>query len=215
MVTLLLRLPLPLLVLALVMAGTAPVDAQLYRWVDEDGNVHFTDSLPPERARDARRVYSRDGTPIDDVERAPTEEELRERERQRQLDEERRAREEETRRQQAEYDRMLIRTFTDEEHLKQVREDRLEAMAAQQRVLNIRNDRDREELNTLRQRAARAERTGQEDPDAVYARIRRTQERIEERETRIGELDEAMGSLEAEFDDHLQRLRELRAEGRF
>ncbi len=210
--TFLFRLPLALLVLALAMTSAPPIDAQLYRWVDDDGNVHYSDTLPPERIRESRRVYSRDGSPVGEVERAPTEEELRERERERRLEEERQAREAEARRQQAEYDRMLLRTFTGEAHLERVREERLDAMTAQQRVLNIRNDRDREDLAALRQQAAQAERTGQGDPEAIYTRIRRTQERIEERNARMEELEQSMNSLNAEFDGHRDRLRELQAE---
>jgi Xaa-Pro aminopeptidase len=213
MVTLLLRIPLPMLFLALAVMAASPADAQVYRWVDEDGNVHYTDSLPPERARDARRVYSRDGSPIREVERAPTEAELREREQRRRLAEERQAEEREARRQQAEYDRMLLRTFNDENHLERTREDRLEAMAAQQRVLRIRNTRDQEELEELRERAAQAERTGQGDPEAIYSRIRRTEARIAERNERMAELDRGMDQLDQEFDNHLKRFRELRQDG--
>ncbi|MCC5857229.1 MAG: DUF4124 domain-containing protein [Ectothiorhodospiraceae bacterium] len=207
--TLLLRLMPPML-LAITLAGVSSVDAQLYRWVDEDGNVHYTDRLPPERAPDARTVYSRDGAPIEEVERAPTEEELAEQERQRRLEQARLEQEQETRRQQAEYDRMLLRTFNDEAHLQNVRQERLDALEAQQRMLRMRNARDGEELESRGGRGAPGGRAGGGGPAALYARIRRTEERMAEREARMADLERGMDHLNREFDGHLQRFRELK-----
>ena len=44
-------------ILALVMmcVAGAPSAAQLYRWVDENGNVHYSDQPPPPQARSAQR----------------------------------------------------------------------------------------------------------------------------------------------------------------
>jgi len=36
--------------------GTPAANAQSYRWVDRDGNVHFTDTPPPASAKDVRKV---------------------------------------------------------------------------------------------------------------------------------------------------------------
>lgn len=38
-----------LLVLALLLGVVLPAEAQIYKWVDENGQVHFTDSPPPNR----------------------------------------------------------------------------------------------------------------------------------------------------------------------
>jgi len=44
-----------LLLAILMMAAAASAGAQLYRWTDDKGKVHFSDSPPPPGARDVRK----------------------------------------------------------------------------------------------------------------------------------------------------------------
>lgn len=57
-------------------AGAVKVSPRLYKWVDEKGQAHFTDSLPEEALSQARTEYSRQGTEVRSVERALTPAEL-------------------------------------------------------------------------------------------------------------------------------------------
>lgn len=55
-------------------AWTAPADAQkVYRWVDENGVVHFGDSIPPEYSKERHEVLDNRGmrTTVNDTEGAP------------------------------------------------------------------------------------------------------------------------------------------------
>ncbi len=201
---------------AALSAPLQSAEGQLYRWVDEDGAVHYTDSLPPERARDGRRVYSRGGIAEEDIEAAPTEEERQAlREEQRRQEEEaaaqRRAREE-----QAAYDRFLLRTYTGTEHIRRARESRLERLDHSRGLLQDRLERDRNDLSELRSQAAEAERGGHSEAalDTLYTRIERLQRRIDARERDLMELDREEDELLAEFQAHLERYRELEAEQR-
>lgn len=56
-------------------AAAVKVAPKLYRWVDEKGQAHFTDSLPEEALAQARTEYSRQGTEVRTVNRALTAEE--------------------------------------------------------------------------------------------------------------------------------------------
>lgn len=51
------------LVTALVAAGASPADAaaKVYRWVDEQGVVHFGDAIPPEYSRQPHEVLDNRG----------------------------------------------------------------------------------------------------------------------------------------------------------
>jgi len=70
--------------LAAAALSTSVVSAQrLYRWVDENGNVHFGDRIPPEYADRDRSVLNSQGIAIDREEGAITDEELEAIERQR------------------------------------------------------------------------------------------------------------------------------------
>ena len=64
---------------ALVATGAAEAQKaptkKLYRWVDKDGKVQFSDSLPPEAIDQARTEMSNTGRVVADVDRALTPEE--------------------------------------------------------------------------------------------------------------------------------------------
>ena len=40
--------------MAVLLAGAAAVDAQPYRWTDEKGGIHYTDTVPPASAKDVQ-----------------------------------------------------------------------------------------------------------------------------------------------------------------
>jgi hypothetical protein len=63
-------------------AAAVKVAPKLYRWVDDKGQVHFTDSLPEEALQQGRTEYSRQGTEVRTVERALTPAELAEKQKQ-------------------------------------------------------------------------------------------------------------------------------------
>jgi hypothetical protein len=54
-----------------------PAAAQLYKWTDANGKVHYTDSMPPEATDNARKEISPDGTVRKSVDRALTADERR------------------------------------------------------------------------------------------------------------------------------------------
>lgn len=49
------------IVAAILFLTGAEVSAQVYRWVDQDGKVHYTQTPPPPEARDAQRKNFRGG----------------------------------------------------------------------------------------------------------------------------------------------------------
>jgi len=45
-----------LLLVALAAIGTTSAHAEVYKWIDEDGNVHFTDTPPPNQETEEVRI---------------------------------------------------------------------------------------------------------------------------------------------------------------
>jgi len=107
----------PLTVVAALLAGVKLVDAGAYRWVDAEGRVHYSDTIPAEQVGSGYRLYDEEGRQVSVVEAARTEQEI-----QRALEREAKAAE------QARRDRILLATFTSEEDIKFVRDDRLAAL---------------------------------------------------------------------------------------
>jgi Spy/CpxP family protein refolding chaperone len=66
-----------LLASAVVLAGTSPARAAMYKWVDEKGVVHYTDKMPPEAVDKASVELSPQGIPVKKTEKALTPEQRR------------------------------------------------------------------------------------------------------------------------------------------
>ena len=53
-----------------------PAQARMYRWVDEKGQVYYSDRIPPQYVNKERREYDDRGHLISTVEAAKTKEQL-------------------------------------------------------------------------------------------------------------------------------------------
>ncbi len=95
---------------AVLLAGTNPAQAVLYKWVDEKGVTHYTDKMPPEAVDKASVELNSQGVPLKKTDRALTPEQRRaiadDQERQRQV-----AKQQE---EIARRDRALLSTYTSE-----------------------------------------------------------------------------------------------------
>lgn len=60
------------LILMTLLAFTANADSEIYKWVDEQGNVHYSD-YPPPATREAEVVEATPGPSEDEIERAQQE----------------------------------------------------------------------------------------------------------------------------------------------
>lgn len=107
----------PLTLIGVLLTGVKLVDAGSYRWVDAEGRVHYSDMVPAEQVRMGYRVYDAYGRELSVVEAARSEQEI-----ELALMREAKAAE------QARRDRILLATFTSEEDIKFVRDDRLAAL---------------------------------------------------------------------------------------
>lgn len=93
---------------------------QLYRWVDDKGQVHFGDKIPPEYAKQARDELNKQGMVTKSMPREPTAEDLE------RLRAEEAQREEDERR--AAHDRNLLKLFSSVADLQAQREERLSTL---------------------------------------------------------------------------------------
>lgn len=201
-----------LTIASLLLSASANADGQLYRWTDEDGNVHYSDRLPADRAPDGRDVYDRAGRHLERIDAALSDEERalkQERERQ---EREAQALAEERAAEQAEYDRMLRHTYTHPDEIRAARDERVDTLEAATTLAESRIDRYREELKRLREEAARLERRSGGDPAPVYERIEEVRERIAGQKRFIERRKADMADMRETFQGHIERLEELQAQ---
>lgn len=114
----------PIIVLSLAMA--LPAAAKTYRWVDENGRVHYGDHIPAKYAQQEAQQINERGVVVDERNRPMTEEErAAQRERERQTEEARRAEEE-----QARYDQFLLSTYSTRDQIILRRDEQLTILDA-------------------------------------------------------------------------------------
>jgi len=132
----------------LLLSGAASVhagDGQLYRWVDQDGVVHFGDSIPPEYAKNERHVVNEYGVTVNTLPAQMNEEQLAEKRRLEAMAEaeQKRAVELEQR------DSILLDTYLSIDEIEALRNRRKELLDGQIRVTEIYLANLREKLKRL------------------------------------------------------------------
>ncbi|WP_162267999.1 DUF4124 domain-containing protein [Thiohalocapsa sp. ML1] len=205
------RLPtalrLGMLLALLLVSGAAPLAApQLYRWVDDQGNIHYSDVMPPTEVEKGHTQLSPEGLRVRTVAPAKTPEQIQ---REREL-ERLRAQQQRMLDQQRADDRVLLNTFQSVDDLIMTREGNLSDIdtMVQFKKANIRRQQDW--LAQLRADAADLERKGERVSDQLKERIASTERSIEEALTSIVAREQQKQEIRAKFDRDLKRLRQLK-----
>lgn len=133
------------------MLGSLAVGQErLYRWVDDDGVVHYGDHVPPQYANRNRDLLNTQGVTVGSEIGALTEEERAEIARLAAMDEAaRQARMEDARR-----DQVLLDTYLSVSEIERLRDRRLELLAAQIKVTEHYLSNLQKRLNRLQREAA-------------------------------------------------------------
>ncbi len=200
-----------LLCLVVVQAGlSAESSRKVYRWVDEQGNVHYGDRVPSEYATRDRDVLNSQGIAVDSEEGQLTKEEqaaaaaaAAEAERIRQEEAERQAR-----------DATLLNTYLSVQEIERLRDQRRELLDGQIRLTELYLDNLRVKLNKLQADAARF-RPYNTDPNAppIHENLTRelsdTLDSIMSYEKSLERVQQNKNELVAKFDADIDRFRTL------
>lgn len=179
---------------------------RLYQWVDDEGNVHFTDRMPAEATDEAHKVMDERGTVTDEKVSKETEREQREQLKAKEAEERRRAREREEQRRR---DRIIMQTFTTERDIELTREDRVEAVQVQINIVEHGIKRLRAERRQIEHRLERLpedSRAGEHHRD----RLAEINARLEQRWAEKYQLETRRAEIQQRFDHYLERFRELK-----
>ncbi len=170
----------------------APAAAQasgLFKWVDEDGQIRYGDRLPASQAKRGHQQLNSQGVVIGEQEAEITEEEKQARE-QAKIEEAKRKEEEAKRLAeearlaaiQAEKDRVLIMTFSSEEELTDVFNDRAEVINSVIKLIEKSIATTEDQLKRLQENADSTYTSkGKEIPGGLAQRIEFAERKIENR----------------------------------
>lgn len=201
-----LRSTLPFFAMLCLVASTTQAQSS-YRWVDDQGETHYGQTVPPEYKDYGYVRLGPDGTVLERVEPALDPEEVIERRRQRREQEQREA---EQRNREAR-DRMLLATYSSEDKLRETLDMQLAGLQSQRastrQALKLVENR----FETLVGRAARLDRDGRAIPDSLQDSIDETREELRNLRADLDRLDQREQAARDRFAADLERYRELTA----
>jgi hypothetical protein len=189
-----------------------PVAAQkFYRWVDDEGVVHYGDHVPPEFASQDRSLLNDQGVTVGFEEGEITEEERAEIARLAAVEaEEERLREETARR-----DRILLDTYLSVAEIEDLRDRRLELIDSQIRVTELYLGNLRNRLSALERERHRFAPLSEKDnapplPESLLLDISRLEASIGLYEQTLEHSRKEQRRLRESFDVDIERFKELK-----
>ncbi len=178
----------------------------VYKWVDQNGEVHYSQSLPPERVLEPHERLSADGRVVERVERAPTAEERARLAAALELEKDERERE----RLRSSQDRLLLAAFPSEQDLIQATRQELDLIDAQRSALQRSIDSNQEFFRQLVAQAAALERQSEPVPDELGRRISDARSRLDDLHQQMDKIEERHAAVVSSGAADLERYRSLR-----
>jgi Domain of unknown function (DUF4124) len=191
----------------LCMAGTlahAQDKGVSYRWVDENGVVHYGDRLPPQYAKKESAILNKHGVEVGRTEAQKTTEQLAEDEKRRQAA-----------LRQKQHDAFLLTTYTSVKDIESLRDERLDQISGQRRAAEQYVESLHARLTNLQARARNFKPYSDKPdarrmPDDLAEDLVRTMNEMKSQKNALAAKDAEEATLRAEFDADIARFRELR-----
>ncbi|MDF9392368.1 MULTISPECIES: DUF4124 domain-containing protein [Methylococcus] len=192
----------------ILLALPRAVPAATYKWLDEEGRVHYSDSIPPEHSQQKHARLDGQGRLVEIIEGAKSPATI---ERERAL---RHLRAETARlvEEQRKLDDALLRTYASEEDMRLALNDHLTQSDASINLLEKYRARHADVLRTQEKHAADMERQGLAVTAQVLKAMEDERRRIADYKDKIRVLEDKKRVIAARFGRDIERLRSLKAE---
>ncbi|MCW8828942.1 MAG: DUF4124 domain-containing protein [Gammaproteobacteria bacterium] len=183
-------------------------------WTNNEGVRECGNAIPPEYAQQESETLNKRGMTVDVQKRAKTGEELEEERRRRAEEEQRRAEQERLRKEQANYDRVLLSTFLSEQEIIEARDRKISAIDATIELNRITVEKHKVDLQHEQQRAENYRQRERAIPENLQQSIDSLERQITDKNRYIKSQQEEKARLELKYQQDLERFRELKASGR-
>lgn len=191
----------------LIFICLSPVQAKMYKWVDDEGVVHFGDMVPTEQLNKERRELNSQGVTVKAIPPAETEEQRKERFRLERIEREEKKKVEELRKQ----DKVLMDTYTTESDLDAALKARLDAVESQLQLSKSIIESAKKKQEKTEKAITRIKASGKEVPKNLLDKMENESKQLKTyqklaigHETRKQEITEQFGA-------YIKRFRELKA----
>lgn len=191
-----------------MLLATGPLAAEVYKWVDENGLVHYGDHVPAKYADQDKEILNSQGIRVGTIEGRKTPEEVAAEALHRQ--------EEEAKRQRREQDRILLDTYLSVEEIVMLRDRRLELLEAQTQVTEAYIGQLQDKLSKLENEASvynYPQKAGSELPSMptqLGEEIQTTMRSIIDNEEQLTLRKAVHSRIKSKFDQDIERFGELK-----
>jgi len=184
--------------------------AKLYKWVDENGDVRYSDRMPPSQVKREHQTLNAQGIVVSTKKAAKTEEEIKAvKEAAKELQAKKEV-ERQNKEAQGRVDRVLLLTFSSEKEMSRVKKDRIEVLDAVIRLIY-------KSIAATQERLIRLETTaeqqytskGQEIPGGLAQNIEESTRKMSNREKQLQLKLGEKYKIEAQFEVDIARFRLL------
>ena len=197
-----------LLLLPALLCATAAFGDRTFKWIDNEGQIHYGNRVPPEYAKLERKVINERGRTIKVYDALKTPEQRME---EKQLAETA-AKNKVLAEKQAVHDRSLLATYSSEQDMLLAKNGKVAAVDALLQLTNSRVESMKERLLGLTEEAATYERSGKALPASLESQINNLRKQITTNEAFIKEKEGERNTIVRKFDDDIKRYIELTAE---
>ena len=195
----------------IISAGISGVQAaKLYKWVDENGVVHYSDKIPPEANKKAHEELDSRGVRKRELGREKTDEERMSEKMEKTLAEQQRRIEAEKLARQRMRDQILLQTFTTERDLVLTRDDRLNAIDSILNLTLTNNKRIVQQIEETKTRIAQIENSGRQVPENLSQKLESLNQQHEKNKSFVELKQKERLEQSEKFDADIRRFRELK-----
>ncbi len=196
----------PAFIYSTVLAGSLviasiPVAAKMYRWIDTEGRVFYSDQVPPQQSKLQRDELNKNARVVHTIKAAKTEEQLFLEKRLALL----RKEQETIIHKKKSYDKVLLSTFRNVEDLRMTLATKLASIDAQKRLAENSLVRSQENLVVARKKAAKAERSGRKVPLFLLKEIDSIEDSIRKSHIDIAQILTKRKAVQRKFDRDIAR----------
>ena len=188
-----------------ILSGSFSVQANMYKWVDEDGQMHFGDKIPHKYLVKEHEVLNEHGvkTKHRAAEKTPEE-----KAKERRLEEERKkaALAEKKKKQ---LDRVLFDTYTTERDLLIARNSRLDAYATQIKLSEAYINDTNKKIESMEKQVSQIKASGREVPKDLYDSINSEKQQVASQTRIMKSHKKQSDEISVQFNAYIERFRDI------
>ena len=195
----------PIFVVLLSCAFSA--QAKMYKWVDENGQMHFGDKIPQKYLAKEHDELNERGMK---VKHKAAEKNAKEKAQEQRLEQERKKAEIEEQKKKK-LDRVLLDAYDTEDDLVAARDSRLDAVATQIQLSEAFIGESNKKIKSIEDRVAEIKVSGREVPDNLYASLENEKQQVATQTRVMQSHKKRSNEISEKYNDYIKRFREAQA----